>query len=231
VAERVLLITGASGGIGAATARRASAAGFRLALAARNRERLDALIGELAVPDAVIGVTCDVTDWATQQRLIASALDKFGRLDAVFANAGVGGGSTFLGGEDTPDAWRAQILTNIYGTAATARLSLPALVESRGHLILTGSVVGRVAVRGSLYSATKWAVTGLAAAIRAEVVGTGVRVTLIAPGMVDTAFFRQRPQVPMLQPDDVAAAVLYALQQPPHVDVNEVLIRPVGQAT
>ncbi len=120
------------------------------------------------------------------------------------------------------------VLTNVLGAAYTIRAAAPALRESRGHLLLTGSVAGRRALPGSLYSATKWAVTGMGESARQDFNGTGVRVTLIEPGMVDTPFFDDKP-TDALAADDIARAVLYAVSQPPHVDVNEVLIRPVAQ--
>jgi NADP-dependent 3-hydroxy acid dehydrogenase YdfG len=121
------------------------------------------------------------------------------------------------------------VLTNVYGAALTIRATMPAPKESRGHLLLTGSVAGRRALRGSLYSATKWAVTAMGESARQELDGTGVRVTLIEPGMVDTPFFDNRP-VGALLPEDVARAVMFAVSQPPHVDVNEILVRPTSQA-
>ena len=122
------------------------------------------------------------------------------------------------------------VLTNVYGVALTIRATLPALKESHGHLLLTGSVAGRRALPGSLYSATKFAVTAMGEAARLELDGTGVRVTLIEPGMVDTPFFSERP-TDALEPEDVARAVLYAVSQPPHVDLNEILIRPTAQSS
>lgn len=121
------------------------------------------------------------------------------------------------------------VLTNVYGVALTARAALPSLVESGGHLVLMGSVSGRVTVQGSLYSATKWAVTGMAQAIRAEVHRSGVRVTVIQPGKVVTPFFTGTPPPDCLETEDVVAAVNYAISQPPHVDVNEVLLRSIDQ--
>jgi NADP-dependent 3-hydroxy acid dehydrogenase YdfG len=122
------------------------------------------------------------------------------------------------------------VVTNICGPAYTARATMPALIRSKGHLVLTGSAAGRGVRPGNLYSATKWAVTGLAQAIRAEAVGTGVRVTLIQPGLTDTeAIPASRAADPKLDPADVGRAVMYAVSQPPTVDVNEILIRPVGQ--
>jgi NADP-dependent 3-hydroxy acid dehydrogenase YdfG len=224
--DRVLLITGASSGIGAATARQARAAGYRIVLAARSADRLESLAEELGGPEHALAVRCDVTKWEQQEAMVAAALDAFGRLDAAFANAGFGAPRGFL--ESDPEHWRSMVLTNVYGAALTIRATLPALKEARGHLVLTGSVAGRRALPGSLYSATKWAVTAMGEAARLELNGTGVRVTLIEPGQVDTPFFENRPSG-ALQADDIARAVLFSLGQPPHVDLNEILVRPTAQ--
>jgi NADP-dependent 3-hydroxy acid dehydrogenase YdfG len=224
--ERVFLITGASTGIGAATARQAAAAGFRVVLAARSRDKLDALADELGGPDRALAVTCDVTEWEHQQRMTQAAIDAFGRLDVAFANAGFGAGRGFL--EETPEYWRAMVLTNVYGAALTLRATIPALTQTKGHILLTSSVAGRRALPGSLYSCTKFAVTAMGEAARQDLHGTGVRVTLIEPGMVDTPFFDDRP-TSALQADDVARAVMFAVAQPRHVNVNEILVRPTAQ--
>jgi NADP-dependent 3-hydroxy acid dehydrogenase YdfG len=226
MSDRVFLITGASSGIGAATARHAADAGYRVVLAARSREQLDELAGELGGPDRALAVQCDVTEWEQQKAMVSEAIERFGRLDVVFANAGFGAVRGFL--NESPEHWRAMVLTNVYGTALTIRATLPALKETRGHLLLTGSVAGRRALPGSLYSATKWAVTAMGEAARQELSETGVRVTLIEPGSVDTPFFSKRP-TNALEPDDVARVVMFAVSQPLHVDVNEVLVRPTAQ--
>jgi len=222
----VFLITGASSGIGAATARHAAGAGYRLVLAARSQDRLAALAEELGGPERALAVRCDVTEWPDQQALAAAALEAYGRIDVAFANAGFGAPRGFL--ESTPEHWRDMVLTNVYGAALTLRATIPALRETSGHLLLTGSVAGRRALPGSLYSCTKWAVTAMGEAARQELDGSGVRVTLVEPGMVDTPFFDNRP-TGGLEADDIARAVMYAVEQPPHVDVNEVLIRPIAQ--
>jgi NADP-dependent 3-hydroxy acid dehydrogenase YdfG len=226
VADPVFLITGASTGIGAATARQAVAAGYRVVLAARSADRLEALAAELGGPDRALAVPCDVTEWADQEAVATRALEAFGRIDVVFANAGFGAKRGFL--EETPDHWRRMVLTNVLGVALTIRATLPAVKEARGHYVLTSSVAGRRALAGSLYSATKWAVTGMGEALRQELNGTGCRVTLVEPGLVDTPFF-DNPVSGALEADDVARAVLFAASQPPHVDVNEMLIRPTAQ--
>ncbi len=220
-----MLITGASSGIGAASARELVHAGWRVALAARSVDKLEELAAELG--DVALAVRCDVTEWSDQQAAVATTLERFGRLDAAWANAGFGGERSFLA--STPEHWRDMVLTNVYGAALTIRATLPALMEQRGHLLLTGSVAGRRPVIGSLYSATKHAVHAMAESLRQEVNGTGVRVTVIAPGMVDTPFFARVPLEEPLVAGDVARAVLYAVSQPPQVDVNEILVRPTAQ--
>jgi NADP-dependent 3-hydroxy acid dehydrogenase YdfG len=226
MADPVFLITGASSGIGEATARRAAEAGYRLVLAARRLERLESIAGELGGSERVVAVRCDVTEWSEQQAMVETAISRFDRIDVAFANAGFGAKRGFL--EETPEFWKSMVLTNIYGAALTVRATLPSLKEAHGHLLLTGSVAGRRALGGSLYSATKWAVTAMGEAARLELNGTGVRVTLVEPGTVDTPFFDERPH-DALEPDDIARAVLFAVTQPPHVDVNELLIRPTAQ--
>jgi NADP-dependent 3-hydroxy acid dehydrogenase YdfG len=228
MADPVFLITGASSGIGAATARHAAAAGYRLVLAARSADKLAALAQELGGPERAIAVTCDVTDFAQQEAMVQGALDRFGAIDVAFANAGFGASRGFL--NESPEHWREMVLTNVLGCAYTIRATLPALKDSVGHLLLTSSVAGRRALQGSLYSATKHAVTAMAESARLELNDTGVRVTSIEPGMVDTPFF-DNPVSNALEPDDIARAVMFAVQQPPHVDVNEILIRPVSQPT
>lgn len=224
----VFLITGASTGIGAAVARAAAAAGHRVVLAARSQDKLDALATELGDSGRALAVRTDVTSWEDNERLAHITLEAFGRIDVVFANAGFGAKRGFL--EETPEHWREMVLTNVLGCAYTIRATIGQLNETRGHLLLTSSVAGRRALPGSLYSATKHAVTAMAESARQELNDSGVRVTSIEPGMVDTPFF-DNPVSDALEPDDIARAVLFAVGQPPHVDVNEILIRPVSQPT
>jgi NADP-dependent 3-hydroxy acid dehydrogenase YdfG len=226
--DRVLLITGASTGIGAETARQAVARGWRVALGARSEDKLTELAGELG-EDSALPVRCDVTEWDDQERFVAATLERFGQIDAVFANAGFGAKRGFL--EETPEQWRSMVLTNVLGCAYSIRAALPHFKEQgAGHFLLTSSVAGRRALPGSLYSSTKWAVTGMGEALRQEVSDTPIKVTLIEPGMVATPFFDD-PVSGVLKAEDIARAVMYALDEPAHVDVNEILIRPINQPT
>jgi NADP-dependent 3-hydroxy acid dehydrogenase YdfG len=225
--DPVLVITGASTGIGAATATRAVEFGYRVALAARSADKLEALAEELGGPERALALRCDVTSWDDQQALVAGTLEEFGRMDAYFANAGFGAKRGFL--EESVEHWKSMIDTNVYGAALSIRASLGHFrSQNRGHLLLTSSIAGRRTLPGSLYSATKHAVTAMGEALRAEVTESNIKVTLIEPGAVDTPFF-DNPVSNALQADDIARAVMFAVQQPPHMDVNEILIRPTAQ--
>ncbi len=229
--DPVMLITGASSGIGAATAR-AAAGKYRLLLAARRQGELEELAAELGGEERALAVPCDVTEWGQVEAMRDAALDRFGRIDVVFANAGFGATRGFL--EESVEHWRSMVLTNVYGVALTIRATLPHLLErGDGHFLVTSSIAGRRVLPGSLYSATKWAATAIGEALRAELRqmhdNTAIKMTLIEPGMVDTDFFDNRPGEWALRDDDIAKAVMYALEQGPNVDVNEILVRPTNQ--
>ena len=221
--DGVLLITGASSGIGEATARAAVADGWRVVLAARRERALADLAAELGEDRAAVAAV-DVTDFASQQRMVAAALERFGRLDAVFVNAGTGGEPGGFSGAPV-DSWKRMLDVNVYGAACTLRASLEALKASAGHVVLTGSVAGRRTLAGSMYSATKWAVSAIGYGLREELRGTGVRVTLVEPGMVDTPFFDD-PKPEALRPEDVARTVVWAIGQPATVDLHEIMVLP-----
>ncbi|GMG81135.1 SDR family oxidoreductase [Paralimibaculum aggregatum] len=221
--DKVLAITGASTGIGAETARQAAAAGWRLVLGARTEARLAALVAELG-EDRALAVPCDVREMAACEGLVAAALARFGRLDAVFANAGLGASRPGLD-EGDPENWAEMAATNMLGLAQTARAAMPALRDSRGQFVITGSVAGRKVLKGSFYGATKWAANAYGYNLREALAGSGVRVTVIEPGMVDTPFFDE-PKPQGLEAGDVARSVLFALSQPPHVEIHELVILP-----
>ena len=223
--DKVLLITGASSGIGAAVARMAAKRGYRLALLARSPEKLQALRDE--VGNGAIACTCDVTSEEELKSAVEATLNAFGRIDAVFANAGTGGTPGGFSAAD-PESWKTMLMTNVYGLALTLQVTVEALKKSKGHAVITSSIAGRRSIPGSMYSASKWAATGIGHGFRKEIAKHGVRVTLIEPGMVDTPFFDD-PKPDMLKPDDVARAVLYALEQPAHMEVHEMVLLPMAQ--
>jgi NADP-dependent 3-hydroxy acid dehydrogenase YdfG len=228
--QPVLLITGASSGMGAATARAAAALGFRLALAARREEPLHALADELGGPEKAIAIRCDVTDWDDQQAAVATAIDAFGSLDAVFANAGM---HSMPGWKAEPvEQWREMILTNVYGAALTARAAYDALIASQGRLLLTSSRAAKWPIAGSLYGCAKSAVTAMGEALRLEFNGTGVQVCVIHPGWVGTPMVADI-ELPdgILVPEDIARAAAFVLTQPKGVDISEMLVRPTVQPT
>ena len=230
-----LLITGATGGIGLATVHAAHTAGWQLILVARSAQ-VQALADSFENGAPVLAIQADTNDFAAMQRGVEAGLDRFGSLDAAFVNAGISAGprSYLPAGDETDsiDGWREMVLTNVLGTALTVRAVAPALCNSRGRLVITGSVLGRYAMGGSLYSATKFAVAGIAETARLELLGSGVGVTLLQPGPVATSFAGAEPtttaEQPALTPEDVSLAVMYVLDQAPGVEINELLLRPHG---
>ncbi|MEC7741017.1 MAG: SDR family oxidoreductase [Pseudomonadota bacterium] len=221
---QTLLITGASSGIGAATARAAVKAGWQVALLARSRDALEKLAAELG--DAALALPCDITGRDQLSEAVAKTIERFGGLDAVYANAGKGSSSPGIEQGD-PDDWHAMIHLNVLAVLTTAHATLPHLRKTKGHFVVTGSKAGRDHMKGSVYGATKWFVQGLAGNLAEEMREWGGRCTLITPGMVDTPFFDE-PKPDKIQPDDVANAVVFALSQPRSADVREIHIMPSG---
>jgi NADP-dependent 3-hydroxy acid dehydrogenase YdfG len=217
-----LFITGASSGIGAATARAAVREGWSVGMLARSAEKLAAIADELGA--SALALPGDATDLAQQEHAIAQILDRFGSLDAAFANAGMGLEKPGIE-EGDPAEWRAMIDLNVMGVLYTARAAIPALRRTKGHLVITGSAAGRVHIKGSIYGATKWFVHGLAGNLAEQMREWGGRCTVISPGMVNTGFFdEEKPE--KLQPDDIAAAVMFALGQGPRAGVREIHLMP-----
>lgn len=220
--SRTLLITGASSGIGAATARAAAAKGWNVALLARSADTLSDMAGEIG--DAALALPCDVTDRGDLGKAIDKAAEHFGGIDAVFANAGKGVSNPGIEKGD-PDEWHAMIHLNILAVLYTAHAAMPHLRKTKGHFVVTGSKAGRDHMKGSVYSATKWFIHGLGDNIAEEMREWGGRATVIAPGMVNTGFFDEEKPT-KLQPEDVAAAVMFALEQPKTSAVREIYLMP-----
>ena len=221
--SKTILITGASTGIGAATARAAVAEGYNVALIARSEDTLNDLVAELG-EDNALAIPCDVTDVRELTGAFEAADARFGQIDAVFANAGVGASAKGTEQGDI-DNFRTMIDVNIFALTVTCKLAIPYLKENGGDLVLTGSRAGHATLPGSVYGATKWFVRGYAQNLAAELEGTGVRVTNVNPGMVDTPFFDD-PKPDALKPEDIARAVIYAITQPEHVSVPSIQVYP-----
>lgn len=221
--EKTLMITGASSGIGRATALAAAKQGWNLVLTARREDRLKDLVAEVG-DDRAIGIAADVTDYEQLSRVVDAGLQKFGQLNAVFANAGMGLNAAGTEAGD-PDEWRRMIDVNVLGVLYTARATLPHLRKSTGHFLMTGSAAGRNTIKGSVYGASKWFVHGFAQNLAEEMKAWQGRCTVIAPGMVNTPFFDE-PKPDKLDPQDVADAVLYAMNADPRNSVREVYLMP-----
>jgi NADP-dependent 3-hydroxy acid dehydrogenase YdfG len=221
---KTLFITGASTGIGAATAHAAAQAGWNVALFARSKDKLDTLAAEIG--DRALALPGDATQLDDQIAAMERAADHFGGIDAAFANAGKGLDTPGTEAGD-PEEWRAMVDLNIMGLLYTAKAAIPHLKPRKGSMILTGSAAGRRHIKGSIYGASKWFVHGYAGNLAEEMREWGGRCTVIAPGMVDTPFFDQaKPD--KLKPEDVADAVMLALQADPRNTVLEVALFPTN---
>jgi len=222
-ASKTLLITGASSGIGAATARAAHAAGWQVALLARSQDKLEALVQDLGA-DTSLAIPCDASDLKSLESAVQKTVEKFGSIDAAFANAGMG--TTKPGTENgDPEEWKRLVDLNIMGVLYTTRAVLPELRKTKGTLVLTGSVAGKMHIPGSIYGASKWFVHGYAGNMSQEMREWGGRCSLIAPGMVNTAFF-DSPKPDKLDPNDVADAVVSAITAPARASIQGILIMP-----
>ncbi|MGW3201490.1 SDR family oxidoreductase [Streptomyces sp. NPDC001118] len=226
----VALITGGATGIGAAVARQLLAAGHRVTVTGRTEARLRDFADGLGNPGELLTVPGDASAFDDVQIAVDRTLKTHGRLDTVVANAGFATHDTVAEGD--PAGWTEMVLTNVLGPALLVRASVEALRETRGRIVLIGSVAGFVNTPGNLYGATKWAVTGLAENTRRQVTEFGIGVTLVAPGRVETPFWDGLGSLPpgrLLTADQIADSVVWAIRQPAGVDVNTVVVRPLGQ--
>ena len=229
--EPVTLITGGASGIGAATTRALLKEGHRVAVTGRDAERLAAFAASAGAGERLLTIAGDTSDDADVAAAVRQVVERWGRLDTVIANAGFSLPGTLE--EHEPQAMRAMVLTNVLGPALLVREALPHLRESKGRIVVVGSVAGIRNTPGNLYSVTKWAAHALVENVRLLVAKEGVGVTLIAPGVVETPFWDERggtPQgAPALTAEQVAATIVYAIGQPAGVDVSQVVVRPTGQ--
>jgi NADP-dependent 3-hydroxy acid dehydrogenase YdfG len=223
--EKVVLITGASSGIGEASAKTLVNNGHKVILTARSEDKLAELVESLG-EDNALSVPADATDFTELENVVTKGLKKFGRLDAAFANAGMGV-STAGTEKGDPDEWSTMIDINIKALLWTAKATLPHLRQNKGHFILTSSAAGRKPIKGSIYGATKWFAYGFGQNLAEEMSEWNGRCTTIAPGMVNTPFFDQaKPD--KLDPQDVADAVLFAIEANQRNNVREIYLMPTN---
>jgi len=245
IKDRVVAITGASSGIGEATALACAQAGAKVALGARRADRIEELAARINGDGGqAVAIETDVTDEAGARAFVEGAREQLGGLHGLVNNAGL----MLLGpveGADT-DHWRRMIDVNCLGLLYCTHAALPIMrEEGAGHIVNLSSVAGRIAALGSaVYNLTKWGVTGFSEGLRQEALHANIRVTVIEPGYVETelqghnegnpivmeAMEKTRQQIDPLQASDIADAIVYALTRPQHIGINEVLIRPTKQS-
>ncbi len=225
VIKKVILITGASSGIGKATAKTLVNHGHKVILTARSEDKLKKLVKELG-EDSALSVPADATNFNELENVVTKGLNKFGRLDATFANAGKGLNTLGIEKGD-PGEWATMLDININALLWSAKLTLPHLRKTKGHFIITSSATGRRAVKGSIYGASKWFTYGFGQNLAAEMSEWGGRCTTITPGAVNTPFTDEaRPD--KLYPQDVADAVLFALEANQRNNIREIHLRPTN---
>jgi NADP-dependent 3-hydroxy acid dehydrogenase YdfG len=243
LAGRVALVTGASSGIGVATARALAAAGAHVSIAARRQDRLDAVARDLQKSGAkVLVLAADLLREEENRRIVAATEAHFGRLDILVNNAGVMLLSPVDGANS--DDWRRMLELNVLAPMVSSQAALPGMrARGDGHIVNISSTAGRIANPNvSGYSASKFGIVAFSESLRREVYKDKIRVTVIEPGIVETELREHIPHagtkqaidafaasVRQLQPEDVANAVLYCVSQPPHVNINEILMRPTDQ--
>lgn len=236
--NKTAIVTGASSGIGAATARLLASRGCNVILAARRKDRLEDLAAQLG--ENVLPVPTDVADPAACATLVEDVIERFGTLDVLVNNAGVGLYAPLA--EADPKDWRTMFEVNVLGVLYMTQAAIRHMLERRsGHVVFVSSVAGRRVPHphGTVYAATKHAITAVAEGLRQDMDGKGVRVTNVEPGLVRTEFpessftdaseyYANKDYAP-LEAEDVAAAVAHAIELPSGVSVNEILLRPSKQ--
>jgi NADP-dependent 3-hydroxy acid dehydrogenase YdfG len=242
---RWALVTGATSGFGEAIARQLAAAGCHVAITGRREDRLERVAAELrsAHKVEIVPIQFDVRDAAAVKRALTESKQRLSKLDILVNNAGLALALDPIQSGNTDD-WDQMIDTNVKGLLYVTRAVLPGMLErKRGHVVNIGSVAGhQVYSGGAVYSATKFAVRAISDALRHDVLGTGIRVTNVEPGLAETEFSLVRFKgdrtragavydgTQPLKPEDVADAVLWAVTRPLHVDVQSILLMPTDQA-
>jgi NADP-dependent 3-hydroxy acid dehydrogenase YdfG len=238
---KAVLVTGASSGIGEATALALAQEGAHVAVGARRTDRLAALAQK--APGELLTLELDVTDQESVRAAVAATVERFGALDVLVNNAGVMLTGPILGADTTE--WTRMVETNLLGSMYTVHAALPHLLESKGAVVQISSTSGRIAsAGGGVYAATKFGISAFAESLRQELTANGLRVVVIEPGFVATelashitdptmqaAAQHMVSSMRILQPEDIAEAVCYAITQPDHVAVNEIMVRPTDQTS
>ena len=238
LAGKTAVVTGASSGIGEAAVRLLAREGCNVVLAARREDRLKALAAELG--ERALAAPADVTDPAACAALVARTLERFGSLEILVNNAGLGLYGSIADGD--PEDWRKMFDVNVLGVLYVTRAAVRQMLrQGAGDVVFVSSLAGRRVPRadGTVYAATKHAVNAVAEGLRMDVHEKGIRVINVEPGLVRTEFpessypsaeeYYAEKEYSPLEAEDVAAAVVYALNQPPRVSVNEILVRPTEQ--
>jgi NADP-dependent 3-hydroxy acid dehydrogenase YdfG len=231
------IITGGLRGIGAATAMEFARTGARMVMTDLSLAGADDLVARVGeVGGQATCIAADVRDPRSHEPAVREAVQRWGRIDFLVANAGIADQSRVATGD--PDRWRAVVETNLLGVIYVTHAVLPTMIERQsGHIIITCSVSGREAYVGEpVYIASKWGQVGFAHSLRLELIGSGVRVTLVEPGLVNTPLTYNNPKIrPLLEQiepltaEDVARAVVFAYQQPARVSISEIVVRPQQQ--
>jgi 3-hydroxy acid dehydrogenase/malonic semialdehyde reductase len=244
---RVAVITGASSGIGAATAQALSRSGFRLALGARRMDKLAEIAGQIEAETGTRPFTheLDVTSADSSRRFIESAITHFGTIHILVNNAGLAKGTTHVADAVDDADWQVMLDTNVMGLLRMTRMALPHILKAdSGHIINLGSTAGHEAYAGgAVYCGTKFAVRAITNALRQELLGKPVRITSVDPGMVETEFSvvryygdeaaanRVYAGMTPLTAEDIADCVLFAATRPQHVNIDEIIVKPTDQAS
>lgn len=243
---KIAVVTGASSGIGAAAAKALASAGFTLALGARREDKLAGIADEIQSETGkpVFRMKLDVTSMESSTAFVEAVIKKFGKVHVLLNNAGLASGAAYIADVKDETDWQVMMDTNVSGLLRMTRLFIPHIIASKsGHVVNLGSIAGHEAYPGgSVYAATKFAVRAITTALRQELLGEPVRVTHVAPGMVETEFSLVRfygneekadavyQDMTPLTAEDIADCIVFAVTRPTHVNIDEIIIKPTDQA-